>query len=87
MPGPTDPGIDACSGQPIPELTHARVFGDDVVATAILDRLLHHSHVITIRGESHRLREKRRSGLFRGSSSILFSSAERTTGNQPKETP
>jgi hypothetical protein len=35
-----------------------------VVATAILDRLLHHSHVITIRGESYRLREKRRAGLL-----------------------
>jgi hypothetical protein len=35
-----------------------------VVATAILDRLLHHSHVITIRGDSDRLREKRRSGLL-----------------------
>jgi len=31
-----------------------------IVATAILDRLLHHSHVITIRGDSYRLREKRR---------------------------
>jgi DNA replication protein DnaC len=41
------------------------VFGDAVVATAILDRLLHHSHVITIRGESYRLREKRRSGLLK----------------------
>jgi DNA replication protein DnaC len=41
------------------------VFGDAVVATAILDRLLHHSHVVTIRGESYRLREKRRAGLFR----------------------
>lgn len=39
------------------------VFGDPVVATAILDRLLHHSHVVTIRGESYRLKEKRRSGL------------------------
>lgn len=39
------------------------IFGDVVVATAILDRLLHHSHVITIRGDSYRLREKRRSGL------------------------
>jgi len=36
----------------------------NVVATAILDRLLHHSHVITIRGESYRLREKRRAGLL-----------------------
>ena len=40
------------------------VFGDAVVATAILDRLLHHSHVITIRGDSYRLRAKRRSGLL-----------------------
>ena len=40
------------------------MFGDAVVATAILDRLLHHSHVITIRGDSYRLREKRRSGLI-----------------------
>ncbi len=37
-----------------------------MVATAILDRLLHHSHVLTIRGDSYRLREKRRSGLLKG---------------------
>jgi DNA replication protein DnaC len=41
------------------------VFGDAVIATAILDRLLHHSHVVTIRGESFRLREKKRSGLIK----------------------
>jgi len=41
------------------------VFGDAVVATAILDRLLHHSHVLAIRGDSYRLRQKRRSGLIR----------------------
>jgi len=41
------------------------VFGDAVLATAILDRLLHHSYVITIQGESYRLREKRRSGLMK----------------------
>jgi DNA replication protein DnaC len=41
------------------------VFGDAVVATAILDRLLHHSHVVTIRGDSYRLREKRRTGLLK----------------------
>jgi DNA replication protein DnaC len=35
------------------------VFGDPVVATAILDRLLHHSHVVTIRSDSYRLRECR----------------------------
>jgi DNA replication protein DnaC len=41
------------------------VFGDSVVATAILDRLLHHSQVVTIRGDSYRLREKRRTGLVK----------------------
>ena len=39
--------------------------GDSVVAAAILDRLLHHSHVVTIRRDSYRLREKRRSGLIK----------------------
>lgn len=39
------------------------VFDDAVVATAILDQLLHHSHVLTIRGNSYRLRTKRRAGL------------------------
>lgn len=40
------------------------VLGDPVVAAAILDRLLQHSHVLNIRGESYRLREKKRSGFF-----------------------
>ena len=31
--------------------------GDEVLATAILDRLLHHSHVLNIKGRSYRLRE------------------------------
>jgi DNA replication protein DnaC len=40
------------------------IFGDGVLATAILDRLLHHSHVLTIRGESFRLKEKKKTGLL-----------------------
>ena len=36
-----------------------------MVATAILDRLLHRSHVVAIRGDSCRRREKRRSGLIK----------------------
>jgi DNA replication protein DnaC len=40
------------------------VFGDQVLATAILDRLLHHSNTINIKGESFRLKEKRRAGLL-----------------------
>jgi hypothetical protein len=49
----------------VPILWPYVVFGDPVVATAILDRLLHHSHVVTIRGDSYRLRETRRSGLIK----------------------
>jgi DNA replication protein DnaC len=41
------------------------VFGDEVLATAIWDRLLDHSHTLLITGESYRLREKRKSGLIR----------------------
>ncbi|MFA4974969.1 MAG: IS21-like element helper ATPase IstB [bacterium] len=41
------------------------IFGDVIVAAAILDRLLHHSQVMTIRGESFRLKGKRRSGLVK----------------------
>jgi DNA replication protein DnaC len=44
------------------------VFGDPVVATAILDRLLHHSHIVTIRGESFRLKEKRKAGVIKSAS-------------------
>jgi hypothetical protein len=46
------------------------VFGDAVVATAILDRLLHHSHVVTIRSDSYRLKEKRRSGLLQNTVAV-----------------
>ena len=42
------------------------LLGDTVVATAILDRLLHHSHVLNIRGSSYRLREKQQAGLQAG---------------------
>ena len=40
------------------------VFGDPVLATAILDRLLHHATTLNIKGESYRLKEKRRAGLL-----------------------
>ena len=40
------------------------VFGDPIIATAILDRLLHHSTTINIRGESYRLKDRKKAGLF-----------------------
>jgi DNA replication protein DnaC len=39
------------------------VFGDEVLAAAILDRLLHHSHTILVQGDSYRLKQKRKAGL------------------------
>jgi len=42
------------------------IFGDPIIATAILDRLLHHSTTINIRGESYRLKDRRRAGLVSG---------------------
>ncbi|MBI5624285.1 MAG: ATP-binding protein [Elusimicrobia bacterium] len=40
------------------------IFGDPIIATAILDRILHHSITVNIRGESYRLKEKKRAGLL-----------------------
>ena len=58
------------------------LFGDTVIASAILDHLLHHSHVLNIRGESYRLRGQREAGLF--SSRHLFSSGpENSNDNYP----
>ncbi len=41
------------------------VFGDRVLATAILDRVLRHAITINIRGHSYRLKEKLKAGLVR----------------------
>ncbi len=45
-------------------LDWGEVFNDPVVATAILDRLLHYSTTLNIKGESYRLKEKRKAGLL-----------------------
>ena len=40
------------------------VFGDEITAAAILDRLLHRSHTLVVKGESYRLKQKRKAGLL-----------------------
>lgn len=45
-------------------LDWGEIFNDQVLATAILDRLLHHATTVNIKGESYRLKEKRRAGLL-----------------------
>ena len=39
------------------------LLSDAVLATALLDRLLHHAHVINIRGETYRLRDRMKAGV------------------------
>ena len=46
------------------------VFGDRVIATAILDRLLHHGITVSIRGDSYRLKEKIKAGLLKGAEAM-----------------
>jgi DNA replication protein DnaC len=50
------------SNQTVTQWGH--VFGDEMIAAAVLDRLLHHSHVMMIQGDSFRLRQKKRAGLL-----------------------
>jgi DNA replication protein DnaC len=38
--------------------------GDSVLTAAMLDRILHHSIIVNISGESFRLKDKRKAGLI-----------------------
>lgn len=62
------------------------VFGDHVVATALLDRLLHHAVVVQIEGASYRMRQH--ADLLpdsgRASSSINQPAAQKRRGRPPK---
>ena len=40
------------------------IFRDHVIASAVLDRILHHCTTINIKGDSYRLKERRRQGLI-----------------------
>ena len=37
---------------------------DEALTAAILDRLVHHSHIINVQGESYRLKQKRKAGIL-----------------------
>ncbi len=39
------------------------LLSDTVIATALLDRLLHHAHVINIRGQTYRLKDRLKAGV------------------------
>ena len=59
-----------------------QVLGDDVMAAALIDRVLHHCHIVNIRGNSYRMREH--SDLWR----TLQPDAEHRSPNpEPSEVP
>jgi hypothetical protein len=35
----------------------SEIFGDEAMAAALIDRLVHHCHIVTIRGNSYRMRQ------------------------------
>ena len=63
------------------------LLGDNVIATAILDRLLHHSYVLNIRGESYRLKDKRRAGLLTSQHLLGATSEHRCQGRADNPNP
>jgi DNA replication protein DnaC len=59
------------------------VFGDEVAAAAIIDRLLHYSTTVNIRGESYRLKDKKRAGVFSMPTSTLVTPAPQVGNFKP----
>ena len=56
--------------------------GDKIVTTAILDRVLHHSHIINIQGDSYRLKEQKEAGKL---DLDLFKNKEKSEDNLSKD--
>ena len=47
------------------------VFGDRIIAAAILDRVLHHAVTVNIRDNSYRLKDKLKSGLVQAATEAV----------------
>jgi DNA replication protein DnaC len=43
----------------VPRSQRGETFSDDVVAAAMIDRLVHHAEVLTLTGDSYRTRQRR----------------------------
>jgi len=63
-------------------LDWGETFNDPILATAIIDRLLHYSTTLNIKGESYRLKEKRRAGLLNRPSLTTDTAPETTVDPQ-----
>jgi len=42
-----------------PFIAWGEIFGDPVVAAAMIDRLIHHAEILSLKGDSYRLRDKK----------------------------
>ena len=42
----------------------AEMMGDEIMTTAMLDRLLHHAHIFTLEGKSYRLSNRKEVGAI-----------------------
>jgi DNA replication protein DnaC len=64
------------------------VFGDEVMAAALIDRLLHHCHIINIRGNSYRMRHHTElwRSLNSGDSASASSPPRKTSRSKEKKT-
>jgi DNA replication protein DnaC len=58
------------------------LLGDEILATALLDRLLHHAEVIPINGRSYRMKERQteRTGLSASPEVALSTTGGKSTG-------
>lgn len=41
----------------------SEIMSDDAIATATLDRLLHHAHVVSLKGDSYRMKDRLKTGV------------------------
>jgi DNA replication protein DnaC len=57
------------------------ILGDDVMAAALIDRLLHHCHIVNIRGNSYRMRKH--AGVWKRSDSADAQQPPTPTPNSP----
>lgn len=59
------------------------ILGDEVMAAALIDRVLHHCHLVNIRGNSYRMREH--TDLYRALQSDVENSAEAVRPPRPSK--
>lgn len=60
------------------------IFGETTIAAALLDRLLHHSTTLNIRGDSYRLKDRKRAGLLSGAPPAALDGEEGTSKVPPR---